>query len=108
MKKISGQSIVEYGILIGLVSAALISMNTYMKRGLQAGIKIAADSLGNQTDGLVERDYKKASVERLIQSGTIKADDSTNAVNITDGRYSHRIQDKASSSSFSQTRSENH
>ncbi len=52
------QSISEYVILIGLVSMALIGMQVYMKRGIQAVVKEAADELGQQSKGLVDVDYK--------------------------------------------------
>jgi len=44
-----GQSITEYIVLIGLVSMAIIGMQVYMKRGIQAAIKLSADELGSQT-----------------------------------------------------------
>lgn len=55
---LSGQSISEYVILIGIVSMALLAMQTYMKRGIQAVVKVAADEMsqdaGGQQKGLVE------------------------------------------------------
>jgi Flp pilus assembly pilin Flp len=44
------QSITEYVIIIGLVSIALIAMQNYMKRGIQAVIQSAADDVGAQKD----------------------------------------------------------
>lgn len=41
----AGQAITEYAILIGVVVAALLGMQVYAKRGLQAGIKATADHL---------------------------------------------------------------
>jgi hypothetical protein len=38
-----GQSTAEYAILIALVIGAAMAMQTYMKRGLQGGIKFAVD-----------------------------------------------------------------
>lgn len=43
------QSISEYVLVIGIVSIALISMQAYMKRGVQAVIKVASDQAGNQS-----------------------------------------------------------
>jgi hypothetical protein len=37
---------VEYAILVGLVVAAVAGMQTYFKRGIQAGVKLAADRMG--------------------------------------------------------------
>ena len=47
-----GQSIIEYVILIGVVAAAVLGMQAYAKRGIQAGIKVAADRIGSQQEGL--------------------------------------------------------
>lgn len=43
-----GQSIIEYAVILGLVVAGLTAMQVYIKRGIQAGIKVAADELGPQ------------------------------------------------------------
>lgn len=41
-----GQSIAEYAILIALVIAAAVAMQTYVKRGLQGRVKYAVDYVG--------------------------------------------------------------
>ena len=49
-----GQGIVEYAILIGIVTVAILGMQLYAKRGIQAGIKMAADQMSphaNDPDG---------------------------------------------------------
>lgn len=48
MKK--AQVILEYSLVIGLVLAALLAMQLYAKRGIQAVIKIASDEIGSQTE----------------------------------------------------------
>ena len=45
-----GQSTLEYTIMIAVVIGALLLMQIYMKRGVQAGIKDVADLIGNQQD----------------------------------------------------------
>jgi uncharacterized protein (UPF0333 family) len=45
-----GQSTLEYVILIVIVIAALLTMQMYMKRGVQGRWKSAADELGEQYD----------------------------------------------------------
>lgn len=40
------QSTLEYAILIAVVVGALIGMQTYVKRGLQNRLKLAADDIG--------------------------------------------------------------
>ena len=47
----SAQTAVEYAILIGLVTAVVLGMQRYAKRGIQAGIKMAADQMSpHQSD----------------------------------------------------------
>lgn len=41
-----GQNIAEYSILIALVIAAAVAMQTYVKRGLQGRVKDAVDTKG--------------------------------------------------------------
>lgn len=43
-KKISAFAILEYAIVLGVIFAALIGMNTYIKRGLQGRVKSMADN----------------------------------------------------------------
>jgi len=43
-----GQSTLEVVMLIGFVIAALIAMNTYMKRGVQGRLRQSADQVGEQ------------------------------------------------------------
>jgi len=43
-----GQNILEYSVIIGIVVAALMVMQVYMKRGIQAATKVAADQLSFQ------------------------------------------------------------
>ncbi|MBI4322867.1 MAG: hypothetical protein HY596_01180 [Candidatus Omnitrophica bacterium] len=35
----------EYAVLIGLLTAAVLGMQLYLKRGIQAGVKVAADQM---------------------------------------------------------------
>jgi len=46
----SAQSINEYVIVIALVTAIFVSMQMYIKRGIQASIKDTADQLGAQAE----------------------------------------------------------
>ena len=43
--RLCGQSTAEYAILIAIVVAAMVGMQTYVKRGLQAKYKDASDTL---------------------------------------------------------------
>ena len=41
----AGQSTAEYAVLIAIVIAGIVGMQTYVKRGLQARYKVASDKL---------------------------------------------------------------
>lgn len=45
------QNTAEYAILIGIVVAAAVAMQTYVKRSLQAGVKYAVDKANNDGTG---------------------------------------------------------
>lgn len=45
-----GQTVLEYGMLIGIVTIALIYMSTDLKRGVQNVVKITADQMGAQVN----------------------------------------------------------
>ncbi|MFH1360163.1 MAG: hypothetical protein ABIJ41_03900 [Candidatus Omnitrophota bacterium] len=51
-KRIKGQSTAEYAILIALVVAAVIAMQTFAKRALQARIKGASEYMVSNTGAL--------------------------------------------------------
>lgn len=73
-----GQNTAEYAILIGLVIAAAIAMQTYVKRSLQAGTKFAVDKL--QKDATSEGQYEpyyleskyNTQVDEYIQTEELK------------------------------------
>ncbi len=46
----TGQSILEYAIMLSIVLIALSAMSLYFRRGIQSVVKIAADEAGNQTE----------------------------------------------------------
>lgn len=48
----SGQAIVEYAVLVALISVAIVEIQAYAKRGIQAGIKAATDQIGDQVEGM--------------------------------------------------------
>lgn len=48
LKKMKGQSTMEYAILIIIIIGALISIQVYIKRGVQGRLKSAADDIGDQ------------------------------------------------------------
>ncbi len=64
-----GQNTAEYAILIGLVIAAAIAMQTYVKRGLQGGIKFAVDKAGKSGgQGQYEPYYLESSYDTTVSA----------------------------------------
>lgn len=62
LKKRCGQSSLEYAILIAVVVAGLIAMQTYVKRGVQGRLRAGADDIGGQySPGLVTSTYTTTS-----------------------------------------------
>ena len=46
MKK--AQSVLEYAMIISIVAAALMAMNTYVQRAVQANLKMVEERVNNQ------------------------------------------------------------
>lgn len=66
-----GQITFEYAIIIGLIAAALTMMQVYLRRGIQAGIKIAADEIGLQED-FENLDIKKGYLDNsTVEQATV-------------------------------------
>lgn len=47
-KKRKGQSTLEYAVLIAIVVGALITMQIYIKRGIQGRLRSSSDDIGEQ------------------------------------------------------------
>ena len=48
LKKYQGQSTLEYAILIVIIIGALLTLQVYIKRGVQGRLKSATDDVGEQ------------------------------------------------------------
>jgi len=59
-----GQSIAEYSILFAVVTAALLAMQVYMKRGIQAAVKHSTDQFGSQ-------DYMETDKDKITQQDVV-------------------------------------
>lgn len=69
LKNKRAQSTAEYAILIGLVVAGAIAMQTYVKRGLQGGVKYAVDRAGKAGGtGQYEPYYLESSFTTLTET----------------------------------------
>ena len=79
----SSQSILEYAILVVLITIALMAMSLYFRRGIQSVIKIAADEAGNQKEAedidplkgikassIITRHIETAQRKRVLEGGS--------------------------------------
>lgn len=69
-----GQSTLEYALVIAVIVAALIAMQTYIKRGFQGKLKSASDDMGEQfSPGASTYDYttqSAATSHETVASGS--------------------------------------
>lgn len=66
------QSLIDYVFVVGLVAAALIVMQVYMRRGVQAGIKFASDELGSQEGIEFESNYTSGEFTALTTTTDVE------------------------------------
>ncbi len=67
LKKIRAQSTLEYAVMVALIAAALLTMQTYIKRGIQGRLKDTADELGQQYDpGSTTADITTTSSSNMV------------------------------------------
>jgi len=66
----NGQSILEYAAIVLLAVAALSAMQLFMKRGIQAAIKVAADELAPQRNAELVMDINKGGYLAKSDSAT--------------------------------------
>lgn len=102
--KRKGQSIAEYAILIGIVSAAITAMNIYVKRGVQAGIRQSVDQMAVQEDGAGEIRFGKKGVADILDSQSWNEYDNTNRVSQASGSLTYGRNESSSITSFSRSR----
>ncbi|MFC1599301.1 hypothetical protein ACFL2W_00770 [Candidatus Omnitrophota bacterium] len=75
------QSIMEYVLVIGLVSIALGAIQSYTRRGVQSIIKVSTDRLGNQTD-YTKREKNDYEISNPVQYTATSAMDYTRRQNL--------------------------
>lgn len=57
----------EYGMVFGIVAAALIGMRIYFQRGVQSVIKVVADDYSNQSQGAPINNIELAAKMQIYQ-----------------------------------------
>lgn len=83
------QSISEYVILIGIIALALIGMQVYMRRGIQAVVKVAADQIGDQKKGGTEYDYRYEWKEKREANTVATTSGTQNTISFEGGAVTH-------------------
>jgi Flp pilus assembly pilin Flp len=63
-----GQTILEYTIIVGIVTVVLFYMGTSIKRGVQSLVKVTADQVGNQQNS--DQDFNDVQQGYMIGSNT--------------------------------------
>jgi Flp pilus assembly pilin Flp len=80
-----GQSILEYAILMVIVIAALLSLQTYIKRGIQGRLKQATDDIGEQfgTNTTFNKTTKSySSTKETGDAGTVVTNTISSSTNV--------------------------
>lgn len=72
LRKKKSQSILEYALLIGVIAAALLVMQVFVKRGFQGRLKDSADRLGDQFSASGTTTYQKRTLgtNQVIREGS--------------------------------------
>ncbi len=83
-----GQSTAEYAIVIGLVIAAAVAMQVYVKRSIQGKMKDAADYNDDSATMLTTKQYEPY---YLSTSSDSARDESTTAATTTGGGVTRTI-----------------
>ena len=95
------QTTAEYAILIGLVVAALVAMQTYVKRGLQGRMKDATDQVGLQNPTLnATPQYEPYYTTQDVTQSTTATDTETTALGGAVGRTTANTSTRTGTQTF--------
>ena len=67
MKRTQAQAVVEYAFVIGVVSAALVIMQMYFQRGIQATVRVVADEIGGPDSATQAEDDRLAFIDSQMR-----------------------------------------
>jgi len=80
LRKMKGQSTLEYAVLVIIVIGALLSIQVYIKRGIQGRMKTAADDIGEQYSGGNTNVFKRVTTNSHTQEDFISGAQTTTFV----------------------------
>jgi|GEM_PF-1945485 len=78
-----GQNLAEYALIIGVVSLALVAMQTYFKRGIQSIVKVSADELSRNATKFYCDTYRDIDGQTLGSISTSMLEYSSSGANIS-------------------------
>src|SRR5271170_5139890 len=78
-----GQSVLEYTIIVGIITVVLYYMGTGIKRGVQSMVKVTADQVGNQQNA--DQDFNDTQQGFLQGSNSVAQE--TNNKQVTELGY---------------------
>jgi len=94
-----GQSTLEYAVLIVVIIGALLTIQVYIKRGVQGRLRSAADDIGDQ--------YSDGNMNEIITTNRISNTEETfNAGNSASNLLSAELTNEAQNSVILNTQSE--
>lgn len=91
----NGQSMTEYVILIAIVSAVLMAMQSYMRMSIQGVIKVVADQVGKQEDSWEDADLDNAA--KTDTKETVTASSTTRVRTMPGGSYKTDVNETSNS-----------
>lgn len=92
-----GQSASEYAILLGVITVFVLGIQAYAKRGIQAGVRMAADQIGAQQDGLADIDLSLIWITKGSAEIATKTDAATTVKTERGGSVSVTSDERATS-----------
>ncbi len=87
LRKMRGQSTLEYAVLIIIIIGALLAIQVYVKRGVQGRLRSAADDIGDQfspgNTNVTKSTTVSSSTKDTFMSGVTNSQLRTNEATIT-------------------------
>jgi uncharacterized protein (UPF0333 family) len=90
MRNLKGQSTLEYAILIIIIIAALITLQSYIKRGVQGRLASSTDSVGDQFSTSANSNYFKQSNTSSLTVETFR--NGLSKTNLVQDQYTNTYQ----------------